>query len=232
MQGLEPALGHPLADHPPSPHRHRETLERVAAQIVEREQPAQKPPRALGDDDGPGFGDGLQPGSQMQRLAHRDLLPAAFAGQVTHHQTSGDPDPHMQREIRTGPQFMARPDDGEPGAHRPFGGVFAGLRIAEIGEHPVAQILGDVTAQADDFRRAELLVGADDLAKIFRVESLGELGRAHQIAEQHGQLAPLGAGYWRRPCRPGPVSGNLARGGVPSIAATSLVACSTSAAKR
>ena len=136
---------------------------------------------------------------------------------------------------RSGPgcSSSARLDDGEAGAHRPFGGVFVGLRIAEVGEHPIAQILGDVAAQADDLRRAALLVGADDLAKILRVEPLGECGRADQVAEQHGQLPALGPGCCRRtlPARPG-LAGNLARGGVPSIAATSLVACSTSAAKR
>ena len=53
---------------------------------------------------------------------------------------------------------------------------------------------------------AQVLVGAHDLAQVFRVELAGEAGGVHQVTEQHGELAAfgltgrrvaLGGGSWR-----------------------------------
>ena len=68
------------------------------------------------------------------------------------------------------------------------------LRVAEIDQHAVAEIFGDVAAVLRDHLGAGALIGADDLAQVFRIETRGERGRADQIAEHDGQLTALGLG--------------------------------------
>ena len=46
-------------------------------------------------------------------------------------------------------------------------------------------------------RRTGLLIRTHQLTPVFRVKLPGEPGGVHQVAEQHGQLAPFGIGRWR-----------------------------------
>ena len=84
----------------------------------------------------------------------------------------------------------------QPGADRPLGLVLVRLRPAEVGEHAIAHVLGDVAAPALDHLGAAFLIGADHPAHVLGIEPRRQLGRADQIAEQHRQLPPLG---FRRP---------------------------------
>jgi hypothetical protein len=73
------------------------------------------------------------------------------------------------------------------------------LGIAEIDQHAIAHILGDKAAKASDGVGDAAMVGADDLAQILGVEAGGQRRRTNQIAEHHGQLAPLcPGGNWTR----------------------------------
>ena len=47
-----------------------------------------------------------------------------------------------------GIELRHRFDQGEPGTHRALGVVLVRLRIAEIGQHAVAHVLGDEAAVA------------------------------------------------------------------------------------
>ena len=85
-----------------------------------------------------------------------------------------------------------RLDQREPGPDRPLGLVLVRLRPAEIGEHAVAHVLGDVTRPALDHLGAAFLIGADHLAHVLGIEPRRQRGRADQIAEHHRQLAALG----------------------------------------
>ena len=76
-------------------------------------------------------------------------------------------------------------DQREPGAHRPLGVVLVRPRPTEIGDHAVAQELGDVAVEARDHLRAGRLIGAHDLAQVLGIEPGRQLCRAHQVAEQH-----------------------------------------------
>ena len=78
------------------------------------------------------------------------------------------------------------------GPHRPLGLVLVRLRPAEIGEHAVAHVLGDVAAPALDHLGAAVLIRADHLAHVLGIEPRRKLGRADQVDEQHRQLPPLG----------------------------------------
>jgi hypothetical protein len=77
------------------------------------------------------------------------------------------PETHIQRLRRSEPPD--RLDDGEPGAHRPFGIVLMRLRIAEIDQDAVAHILGDKAVQVADRLGDSAVVVADQLTQIFRV---------------------------------------------------------------
>ncbi len=82
-------------------------------------------------------------------------------------------------------------DDLEPGADRAFGVVLVCLRIAEIGENPVAEMLRDravvLRNRLGDMRTIDL----QDFAQLLRVEDDRNLGRAEQIAEHHCKLSTL-----------------------------------------
>jgi hypothetical protein len=86
--------------------------------------------------------------------------------------------------------------------HRALGIVLVGPRIAEIGQHAVAHVLGDKAAAASDDLGDAAVIGADDRAQILRVEPRRQRGRPDQVAEHHRQLPPLGLGRrrcgWRR----------------------------------
>jgi hypothetical protein len=89
-------------------------------------------------------------------------------------------------------------DQGQPSAHGPLGIVFVRLRPAEIGEHAIAQILGDVTFEPLGHGGGAALVRAYDAAQVLGVEPRRQLGRTDQVTEQHGQLPSLGLNRPRR----------------------------------
>ena len=67
-------------------------------------------------------------------------------------------------------------------------------RITEVGEHPVAHVLGDMAVPLLHPFGAAFLIGPDQRAHVFGIEPRRQFGRAHQIAEHHRQLPPLGRG--------------------------------------
>ena len=193
-QRLEAALGTALAQYPRGCDRRRQASDLEGAEILVVEEPAGQMPRARRDHHGSRLGQRLQPRREVRRLAdHRLLLRRPLADQIADHdQPGGDPDPHLQRCARRRLERRHRLDQPQPGAHRPFGIVLVGARIAEIGEHAVAHVLGDKPAGAVDDRGARAVIGADHRAQILGVEPRRQRRRADQIAEHHGQLAAFG----------------------------------------
>ena len=82
----------------------------------------------------------------------------------------------------------------EAGADGPLGLVLVRPRPAEVGQHAVAHELGDVALEPGDLAGDGVLVGADDLAHLLRVEPGRERGRADQVDEHDRELAALGLG--------------------------------------
>ena len=121
------------------------TSRRVAALITTR--PARRAPAAA------------PPGSASRRPPRPC---GTLADQVPHHHVPGrDADPRGSLAPRL---RQARADDIldqlKPGPHRPLGIVLVRPRPAEIGQHAVAQVLGDVPSRTADHVRAGRLVGA------------------------------------------------------------------------
>ena len=83
-------------------------------------------------------------------------------------------------------QVHQRIANREAGAHGPLCLVLVRPRPAEIGQHAVAHVFGDVPFETRDLARDRVLIGADQRAHVFRVEPRGQLGRADEIDEHHG----------------------------------------------
>ena len=97
-----------------------------------------------------------------------------------------DADAHVERRVG-----RPRLDEREARVHGALGRVVEGARPAEVGEEPVAQVLRHVAPEALDRLVRPRLVAAHQRAIVLGVEAPRELGRAHQVAEEHGELAAL-----------------------------------------
>ena len=97
--------------------------------------------------------------------------------------------PHL-RHIELGQRF----DDLQPGANGSLGLALVRQRVTEEGDDAVTQALKHVAFVARDAHRAGVLVAADDLLQNFGIDPVGQLGEAHHVAEEHGELAALAFG--------------------------------------
>ena len=208
MPRLEAALGPALAQYSRGHHRRAQALELDGTEIRVLEQPAGQPPRARRDHHRAGLGQRLQPRRKVRRLAdHRLFLRRAPADQIPDdHQAGGDPNPHLQWRRRDGVERGHLLDQLQRRTHPALGIMLVGPRIAEIGQHPVAHVLGDKPAAALDDRGAAAVIGADDRAQVFRIEPRRQRGRADEIAKHHRQLPAF-----RLDCRRGDRSRGRAR---------------------
>jgi hypothetical protein len=84
-----------------------------------------------------------------------------------------------------------RIDYCQPGAHCSLGIVLVRSGPTEVDHHAVPKVLRDMSLEALDRGGDLLMVATDHLAQILRIEPRSQLGRAYQIAEQHGQLPPF-----------------------------------------
>ena len=109
---------------------------------------AEKPARALGNDDHVRFGHRLQARREVRRLTDDSaLLRLPRSDEVPNNdEASRDADSYVQRRAGRSDEFRRHLDHRKPSVHRAFGVVFVGLGIAEIGQHPVAHIFSDETA--------------------------------------------------------------------------------------
>ena len=69
--------------------------------------------------------------------------------------------------------------------------------MAEVDQEPITQVLGDVAPEALDDPSCGLLVGADDVAQLLRIQPSRQCRRAYQVAEHHRQLAAFAFGSCR-----------------------------------
>jgi hypothetical protein len=187
---LEAALRPPLAHDPPGHERLGEALEPLRPEVVELEQAADQPSRRLADHHGAGLGQGLQPRRQIRHLADHRLVPArAGPDEIAHDRLpSGNPDPRLKADLHAGLQARHGLHQLETRAHRPLSVVFVRARPAEISKRAVAEILGGMAIEALDHGSDSAVVHRHDRAQILGIEARGQLGRADQITEQHGQL--------------------------------------------
>src|SRR5262245_42602206 len=85
--------------------------------------------------------------------------------------------------------------DREACPDRPFRVVLARGGPAEVDEQAIAEFPVDVAAEAPDGPRGGLLVLRDEVAPLLGVELLRERRRAHEVAEEDGELTALAGRY-------------------------------------
>ena len=192
---LEAAFGAALPADLEHRDRFGEPLERLGPEVGQREQAADQAPGARGDHHRAGFGERLEPRREVRGLAeHRLLLRGALPDELAHQHLAGrDADPRRERHVAADGELGDRFGQLQTGTHGALGIVLVRARKAEVGEHPVAQEAGDVPAPALHDLAAAVAVGAHQRAHVLGIEAAGERGRADEVAEQHRQMAALGA---------------------------------------
>ena len=133
----------------------------------------------------------MQPGRQSGGFAQRPPVPARGRG-PHHDEAGGDADAGAQRHPAGRGEGGDRLDQIEPGAHGALGVVLVRAGVPEVDQHAVAEELEQAPVVAGDDAGAHLLVAPDHRLEILRVEAPGEGGRVHEVAEQHGEVPPLG----------------------------------------
>ncbi len=159
---------------------------------------ASEPPRHCGNDHRVRRRRRLQPRGEVRRLADDvALLHLARSEQFADHdEAGGDADAHLMAAF--GEKLVYGIDQREARAHRVFDVNFMRFGIAEIHQHAVAHIFGDVAAEATDHPGRAFVVCGDHVAQIFRIKLCRERRRADEIAEHHRDLAALGRGCGAR----------------------------------
>jgi hypothetical protein len=68
------------------------------------------------------------------------------------------------------------------------------LRVAEIGQHAITEILGNETAGTGDYLGATAVISADDIAQLLRIEPRRQCRGTDEIGEHDRELAAFGFG--------------------------------------
>ena len=88
-------------------------------------------------------------------------------------------------------EFRYCVENRQAGTGSTLGIVVMRLGIAEVSHHAVAEVLGDMPAEALDRLRRRAMIFGDDLPPLLGIEMAGYLGRADKIAKQHRQMPTL-----------------------------------------
>ena len=183
-------------------HGLREAAERQLSERLALEEALDEPVRGVAQHHGVGRGHGLQSRGDVRRLPDGEVLGATRPHRAGDDGSGVDADPDRDPEaalpLEPLVQHRHAPQDRQPGVDGALGVVLVGHRIAEVDQEPVAEVLRDVAAEGPDGLGALRLVGAHELAEVFRIQTLRERGGRHEIAEEHRELPALRAGLRRR----------------------------------
>src|SRR5262245_17934685 len=124
------------------------------------------------------------------------FVPAAAAHFAHHDEAGMDADSYRQGHTPSlGEAAIRRPhglQDSQPTLYRALGIVLMRLRIAEVDEQAIPQVLGDMPAEALDNGHAGGLISPNHLAQILRIKLSGETSGIGEVAEHHRELSSLG----------------------------------------
>ena len=185
------------AEHPPDGHGLGHALEGRGAQVFEHKGLAHQPRRHRADHHGVRCGQAFQAGRNVGRFAQGQLLVPAPATDVSDdHRSRVDAKPDGELHAVAGLQTRIQPPDGldefHARVHRPLRIVFMRLWVAKVDEQPIPEVLRNMPLVALNHHGRSLLIGPHNGPEVFRVKLPREHRRAHQVAEQHGQLPPFG----------------------------------------
>src|ERR1700676_372945 len=170
--GLEPAFYNALTDYPVSQGLSRNPLQILTAKVSNVEHVAKKPARRLGQHDLTRQSDPLQARRKIGCIADDGLLSSStLAHEIAdHYKASRDADAHLEFVHRRRLQRRDSVYDFQSCPDRPLGVVLVGARKAKIGKNAVAHEFSDETVVACDRTRACVLICADHLPHILRIE--------------------------------------------------------------
>src|SRR6266446_142090 len=175
-----------------------QAFEAARAEVFVLEDISREPLGPVRHDDRVGRREALHERSQVGCLSHGGSEAIGVVGprRLDHNGPGGDTDSDRQPFGRI--ENADRFNDIEGGAYRSLRVVLMRFGIAEVRHHAITEILGDVAVVALDSRRASTAIYAHHVAEIFWIQTFGQRGRADEIAEHHGELAPLGgdSGRW------------------------------------
>ena len=180
----------------------RLVLDRRDAGILDLERPGHEALRRGGDQQRIGSGGAARARGEVRHVAECDHPAGGSASDLADHDLAGvDADAHRRPDPVLALQRFADVPEGvnhlQAGTHRALRVVLVRLRVAEVREQPVDQVLRDVALPALDDGRRCLLHRAHDPAQILRVELPRERARTDEVARQERELSPLGRGYRR-----------------------------------
>ena len=193
-----------LAAHLPGLHLRAEAPELTFAEIGQFEEAADQALGGFSVDHAAGLCQTLQPRRQVRRLAdHRLFQRRTLANEIADHDHAGrDAGARRQCSASVGGQSADCIGQLEGGSDRALGVVLVRSRPAEIREHPVADVLGDVALVTGDHAGARILISADHSPHVFGIEPRRQRHRPDQIHEHHRQLPPLRFGGSSPPGNP------------------------------
>ena len=197
----------PLADAGRSRHlvrrdRAREPFQRLRPQVLDHEEAAHEPLGVAADHHSVRRRDRLETRGEVHRLAHGENLLMLFSAGLAEHDGAGvDADAERQPHVPVALELVERIDERQTCSHGALGRVLVRARVAEVGEHSIAQELGHMTAVAHDQLARALVIGPHDLEVVLGVETGRELRRADEVAEERRQLAPLAGDVHRHQVR-------------------------------
>ena len=187
------------AEDPPDRNGFAEPLEPVRSEALTQEASAEQGSRSRRDHDRAWQSRSMQPPCQVHGFAeHRLLLGGAVPDEIARDDDSRlDPHPHRER-LRHRHRGRRQPGHGidhcKTRTDRALGVVLMRMRVAEEHEDPVAHVARDRSPVPLHALGTGGLVGADDVAQLLQLESVGEARRVDEVAEQHRELAAFGGG--------------------------------------
>jgi hypothetical protein len=156
-------------------YRRCQALEEVWPKVMTGKISLDESPGRLADRHGIRRSQSLQACSDVGCFTQRQLFLSAASTHLAYHdQPSMDPQAYSQADAFILLQADVQSPHGVENAqccpHGPLGIVFVGLRIAKIDQQAIAEILGNGSVKVLDDCSAGGLIGAHNLAQVFRVE--------------------------------------------------------------
>lgn len=158
------------AHHAPRVHGGLDPFQPIGAQVLADEWLANKLTGERTNHHLIGLCQSLKSGSDVGRFADDSRLQGCtLADDVADdNRSSVDANAHSKLQASERPvafvEARERVDDSEAGPHSALGVILVCLRVAEIDQHPIAEVLGDITVVLRDHVGAGILIRADDLA--------------------------------------------------------------------
>jgi hypothetical protein len=178
-ESLEAAKREVLGEHAPSMLRFGEALQGLRPEIRKLEQSANLPACALRYDHAALLSQRLQPRGKIRGIANnRPLMGRTSSQRVpNNHQTSGDPNPNLQALRCLKPAHSVHQCKAGPNGW--FSIIFVCLRVAEINQRAVTQILRNKTIETGYSLSDAGVIAADHLTQVLRIEAGGQRRRAN-----------------------------------------------------